>query len=138
MVKEVLEAEGHHVLCAADGASAIDLFGDRSADVDAVLLDLSMPGLTGEETYSCLREIDPAVRVILSSGYDKDEATRRFGENGPVGFIQKPYRPHELMAEIERCLGSRRRGGRERAGALPEPQAERRSNVGRSAGYSSR
>jgi two-component system cell cycle sensor histidine kinase/response regulator CckA len=105
MVKEVLEAEGHHVICAADGASAIDLFGDRSPDVDAVLLDLSMPGLTGEATYFCLCEIDPAVRVILSSGYDRDEATRRFGENGPVGFIQKPYRPHELLAEIERCLG---------------------------------
>ena len=105
MVKEVLQAEGHEVLCTADGATAIDVFGDRSPDVDVVLLDLSMPGLSGEETYACLREIDPAVRVILSSGYDKDEATRRFGTKGPVGFIQKPYRPHELLAEMERCLG---------------------------------
>jgi PAS domain S-box-containing protein len=104
MVKEVLEAEGHQVLCAADGAAAIDLFGDRSRDVDVVLLDLSMPGLSGEETYACLCEIDPGVRVILSSGYDKDEATRRFGEKGPLGFIQKPYRPQDLLAEIERCL----------------------------------
>jgi signal transduction histidine kinase/CheY-like chemotaxis protein len=105
MVTEVLQAEGHEVLCTADGATAIDVFGDRSRDVDVVLLDLSMPGLSGEETYACLREIDPAVRVILSSGYDKDEATRRFGTKGPVGFIQKPYRPHELLAEMERCLG---------------------------------
>jgi PAS domain S-box-containing protein len=104
MVKEVLEAEGHHVVCAADGAAAIDLFGDRSRDIDAVLLDLSMPGLSGEETYACLREIDPGVRVILSSGYDRDEATRRFGGQGPLGFIQKPYRPQDLLAEIERCL----------------------------------
>jgi len=104
MVKEVLQAEGHLVLCAADGATAIDMFGDHSRDIDVVLLDLSMPGLSGEETYACLREIDPAVRVVLSSGYDKDEAIRRFGGDGPLGFIQKPYRPHELLAEIERCL----------------------------------
>jgi hypothetical protein len=51
------------------------------------------------------------VRVILSSGYDKDEAIRRFGGDGPLGFIQKPYRPHELLAEIERCLGRGPQGG---------------------------
>ena len=93
MVKEVLEAEGHHVLCASDGAQAIDLFGDRSRDVDVVLLDLSMPGLSGEETYACLREIDPGVSVILSSGYDKDEATRRFGEKGPAGLHPEAVPP---------------------------------------------
>ncbi len=111
MVKEVLQAEGHLVLCAADGATAIDVFGDHARDIDVVLLDLSMPGLSGEETYACLREIEPAVRVILSSGYDKDEAIRRFGGDGPLGFIQKPYRPHELLAEIERCLGRGPQGG---------------------------
>ena len=105
MVGEVLEAEGHRVLRAEDGARAVALFRERSAEVDVVLLDLSMPGLSGEQTFAGLREIDPSVRVVLSSGYDKDEATRRFGMDGPIGFIQKPYRPAELLAEIHRCLG---------------------------------
>jgi len=105
MVSEVLKAEGLDVLCAEDGAKAVALFGEHSREIDVVLLDLSMPGLSGEQTYARLRAIDPAVRVILSSGYDHDEATRRFGAEGPVGFIQKPYRPPRLMAEIERCLG---------------------------------
>ena len=68
-----------------------------------MLLDLSMPGLSGEETFGRLREIDPGVRVILSSGYDQHEATLRFTASGPAGFIQKPYRPQQLLAEIERC-----------------------------------
>jgi DNA-binding NarL/FixJ family response regulator len=92
-------------LRAEDGSRAVELFREHHREVNVVLLDLSMPGLSGEQTYACLREIDPSVRVVLSSGYDRDEATRRFGTEGPVGFIQKPYRPHELMAEIHRCLG---------------------------------
>jgi DNA-binding NarL/FixJ family response regulator len=74
--------------------------------LDVVVLDLSMPGLGGEETFRRLREIDPAVRVILSSGYDQHEATLRFTAGGPAGFIQKPYRPAQLLAEIERCRAS--------------------------------
>jgi two-component system cell cycle sensor histidine kinase/response regulator CckA len=118
MVSEVLKAEGLDVLCAEDGAKAVALYGERCREIDVVLLDLSMPGLGGEQTYVRLRAIEPTVRVILSSGYDQDEATRRFGAEGPVGFIQKPYRPSRLMAEIERCLGPAFVPGR-RPGAPP-------------------
>jgi FixJ family two-component response regulator len=71
-----------------------------------------MPGLSGEETFRRLCEIDPDVCVILSSGYDHVEAIRRFGDRAPAGFIQKPYRPAQLLAEIERCRG--REAGREK------------------------
>jgi PAS domain S-box-containing protein len=105
MVGEVLAHEGVEVVSAADGAEGVALFRERSREIDVVLLDLSMPGLSGEQTYVRLHQIDPAVCVILSSGYDHDEALRRFGEKGPAGFIQKPYRPQQLMSEIDRCLG---------------------------------
>ena len=104
MVSEVLANEGVKVLCAADGARGVDIFRERRRDIDVVLLDLSMPGLSGEQTYARLYEIDPSVKVILSSGYDHQEAARRFGPGGLTGFIQKPYRPQQLMAEIDRCL----------------------------------
>jgi PAS domain S-box-containing protein len=107
MVGEVLEQEGMSVLRAEDGARGIALFREAGERVDVVLLDLSMPGLSGEETFHRLVELDPAVRVILSSGYDSDEAKGRFGTGRPAGFIQKPYRPEQLMAEIGRCLGER-------------------------------
>ena len=107
MVGEVLEHEGVSVLRAEDGARGLAVFRERHERVDVVLLDLSMPGLSGEETYRRLREIDPGVRVILSSGYDRDEARGRFGAGAPAGFIQKPYRPEQLMAEIGRCARPR-------------------------------
>jgi len=105
MVGEVLEQEGVSVLRAEDGARGVALFREQRERIDLVLLDLSMPGLSGEETFGRLREIDPSVPVILSSGYDHDEARGRFGDGTPAGFIQKPYRPEQLMAEISRCLG---------------------------------
>jgi two-component system cell cycle sensor histidine kinase/response regulator CckA len=105
MVAEVLEQSGVEVLSAGDGYGGLALYRERRHDVDVVLLDLSMPGLSGEETFARLRDLDPEVRVILSSGYDREEATRRFHGQQPAGFIQKPYRPHQLIAEIERCLG---------------------------------
>ena len=103
MVSEVLGFEGIDVVCAEDGAKGVELFRQRRTETDVVLLDLSMPGLSGEETFHRLVKIDPDVSVILSSGYDHVEATRRFGGREPSGFIQKPYRPKELLAEIERC-----------------------------------
>jgi CheY-like chemotaxis protein len=106
MVGEVLEQEGLAVLRAEDGRRALDLFREARGRVDVVLLDLSMPGWSGEETCRRLRELDPDVPVILSSGYDPDEARGRFGAGAPAGFIQKPYRPEQLLAEIERCLES--------------------------------
>jgi PAS domain S-box-containing protein len=104
MVGEVLEQEGFEVLRAEDGSQGVARFREERDRVDVVLLDLSMPGLSGEETFRQLREIDPDVRVILSSGYDRDEARGRFGTASPAGFIQKPYRPEQLVAEIARCL----------------------------------
>ncbi len=107
MVGEVLRAEGFEVRVAADGEAGVRIFEESADEIDVVLLDLSMPGLSGEATYSRLVRIRPEVRVILSSGYDHQEALRRFGRRGPVGFIQKPYRPPELLSEIGRCLGFR-------------------------------
>jgi DNA-binding response OmpR family regulator len=107
MVTEVLEHEGFDVLVAADGKHGLELFGDRGEGIDVVLLDLSMPGLSGQETFARLAKRRPGVPVILSSGYDHAEATRRFEGRAPAGFIQKPYRPAQLLAEIHRCL----RGG---------------------------
>jgi PAS domain S-box-containing protein len=118
MVAEVLAHEGLDVLCAADGARGIALFREHRPEIDVVLLDLSMPGLGGEETFRRLCEIDPEVCVILSSGYDHVEATRRFGARAPAGFIQKPYRPAQLLAEIERC-----RGRKAPHGVAPTPKA---------------
>jgi PAS domain S-box-containing protein len=104
MVAEVLLHEGFEVVVAGDGEEGVALLRKWGTEVDVVLLDLSMPGLGGEETFARLSAVHPDIPVILSSGYDRAEATRRFEGRAPSGFIQKPYRPEELLAEIRRCV----------------------------------
>jgi DNA-binding NtrC family response regulator len=78
-------------------------------EIQLVILDLSMPGLSGAETFHRLREIVPNVPVILSSGYSAAEATRQFPGHGLIGFIQKPYNARTLIAEIRKHLEKVRR-----------------------------
>jgi PAS domain S-box-containing protein len=104
VINAVLEEGGFDTLVAKDGATAIQLFRDNGAHIGLVLLDLSMPGLSGEQTFEELRRLDPTVRVLLSSGYSEAEATRRFVGRGLAGFIQKPYRPEQLVDAVSRAL----------------------------------
>ena len=70
-----------------------------------MLLDLSMPGMGGEEAFKRLRQADPEVQVVLTSGFSEAEATRHFGGLGLAGFIQKPYAMVDLLSLVRCCLG---------------------------------
>ena len=100
-VTDILELEGLAVLSAPDGQTGIDLYRARQADIDLIMLDLSMPGLTGEETFRELRQINPQVRIMLSSGYSHDEVISRFAGQHEVAFIQKPYDASQLSDRSE-------------------------------------
>ncbi len=93
-----LRAAGADVMAAADGAEALGRYEDS---VDVVVLDMSMPGLSGPEVFAELRALDPEVRVVLSSGYSELEATRRFEGNGLAGFLPKPYTISELIESVK-------------------------------------
>ena len=103
-VTDILDLEGLSVLAAPDGRAGVDLYRQRHADIGLIMLDLSMPGLNGEETFRELRLIDPQVRVLLSSGYSQDEVAARFVGQHEVGFIQKPYDAEQLVREVKRYL----------------------------------
>ncbi len=103
-VTDILELEGLAVITAPDGQTGIDLFRAQQNDVGLILLDLSMPGLNGEETFYELRQIDPQVQIVLSSGYSHDEVAPRFAGQARVSFIQKPYDAATLVKEIKRQL----------------------------------
>ncbi len=99
-----LESYGYSVLLANSGALAIRIFEERSDQIDLVLLDMLMPGMSGEETYRALRAIRPDVKVLLSTGFAPDEAAQRFTEEGLVGFLRKPYDPDQLAGEVQRII----------------------------------
>ena len=95
----VLELEGYEVLSAADGLEALDVYRRERSRVDLVLLDVTMPHLSGVETLRRLREVDAGVRVLFCSGYAA-QSVPASREEGVVGFVQKPYRPEELAEAV--------------------------------------
>jgi len=103
-VADILQAAGMHVYASPDGESGLALYREKEREIALVLLDLSMPGMGGADTLAALRRANPAVRVILSSGYNEVEATRRFTGKGLAGFIQKPYTSATLVREIRRHM----------------------------------
>ena len=102
---QIIEHFGYDAIEAEDGRAAIRIFRERARDIDVVLLDMTMPGLTGEETFQELLRIRPDARVVLSSGFNEMEATRRFGTEQLAGFLQKPYTAEQLAQMLSRVIG---------------------------------
>lgn len=98
--RAALEFGGYRVVEAADGREGVEAFRALAGEIDAVLLDLTMPRMSGEAALGEMRKIRPATRVILSSGYNEVEATRRLVGRAAVEFIQKPYTVRELLAVL--------------------------------------
>jgi PAS domain S-box-containing protein len=96
----VLRQAGYQVLPAADGQEALELYRRRHAELAAVVLDLTMPRLTGEEALRAMRAVSDRVPVLLSSGYSEQEAGARFPAGGPDAFLSKPYVPRELLEKV--------------------------------------
>ena len=89
---------------APDGQTALRIYQDHHATINLVLLDLTMPGLTGEETLRRLRDIKPAVRVIIMSGYSEGESLQRCASLGASEYLGKPFEITELVDRIKRHL----------------------------------
>ncbi|MCA9995951.1 MAG: response regulator [Anaerolineales bacterium] len=104
-VNDMLVEQGMTVLTAVDGQTGITTYQQHQATIQLIILDLSMPGLSGEETFHALKAINPTVKVLLSSGYDEIQAVERIRSVEAVGFIQKPYHPGDLFAQLQKQLG---------------------------------
>jgi CheY-like chemotaxis protein len=99
-----LERLGYRVIMASDGSEAIGLFQRVSNQIALVILDLSMPVMSGEECLKKLKGIRPDIPVLLSSGFSEAEAVRRFQASGVTGFLQKPYTARRLAELVKTSL----------------------------------
>jgi DNA-binding NtrC family response regulator len=106
----LLEFFGFRVLQAVDGRHGSEVFRQHAAEVVVVILDMTMPEMNGEETFREIRRVRADVPVILSSGYNEIEATRRFTSKGLAGFLQKPFTPKELGQKLALALKPGSRG----------------------------
>ena len=104
LAKCSLERRGYEVLLAENGPAAIDAVRLDQDRIRLVVLDLSMPGMSGEETLPRLRELKPDLEVIVSSGFSQAEALRPFQDTPVSGFIQKPYTVQELARQVKLVL----------------------------------
>ena len=95
---------GFQAISATDGEEALLLFEKHADEIACVLLDLTMPRMDGLSAFRQMRRLRPDVKVILCSGYDEHEATRRFTSEGLAGFIQKPYILRDLSSMIAQVL----------------------------------
>src|SRR5206468_1657180 len=94
-----LKKNGFRVLATGNGRTALDLFRERAREVEAIVLDLTLPGMSGLEVLQELRRIRPDIKIVLTSAYDCETVNNRFGwtERESCTFVKKPYRIGELL-----------------------------------------
>lgn len=108
----MLQLLGFTVKTARDGIEALEVYGGLKGEIVCVLLDLTMPRMSGEEAFEVLRRIDREVPIIISSGYSENDMAERFTDRDVSGFIQKPYRFNQLRHVLRRVLEPHREGDR--------------------------
>jgi len=97
---------GYQVKTASNGQQAIDYYQQHYQEVHLVILDMIMPGMSGPEVFNLMKEINPQVKVIISSGYGRDGKVQGMMNAGVAGFIPKPFRLQELAAEVAKVIHS--------------------------------
>jgi PAS domain S-box-containing protein len=111
-VSKMLRKEGFSVIEAGDGNTGANLFRDNESSVDVVLLDVTIPGISGPEIVEELRRIRPDVKIVLTSAFSQDRSLLLTGGQQQWGYIRKPYQFSELTRLLQKaCLEGTERHG---------------------------
>ena len=101
---EILRSYGYQVVLACDGLEALEIYESRGADIDLVVLDLLMPKLGGKDTLTGLKKLDPAIKVIICSGYGSRKNGLQQMMAAGIHVVQKPFKPEELVSAVRQVL----------------------------------
>ncbi len=107
IVGDCLEQLGYKILAARSGREAVDTYRNHMEQIDLVILDMIMPGMSGGDTYDRLKEINPAIKTLLASGYSLNGQAAEILNRGCNGFIQKPANLQELSKKLREILGKK-------------------------------
>jgi len=102
--KALMAKMGYNMLTAGGGKEALEIYKAYKLKIDLVILDMIMPDMGGSETFDQLKEINPDVKVLLSSGYSVDGQATEILERGCSGFIQKPFNMKSLSQKLRNIL----------------------------------
>jgi len=106
LAAQTVEAMGYRVITATDGEDALRVFAANADAIRCVVLDQSMPRMSGMEVFRALRESDPEVKVILCSGYSEEDTCGDYSAVGLAGFLGKPYELASLQEKVKEVLGA--------------------------------
>ncbi|MFA5179734.1 MAG: PAS domain S-box protein [Syntrophales bacterium] len=101
---ELLESMGYRIYEAGSGQEAIAVYMEKRNEINLVILDMIMPGISGGETFERLREINSEIKVLLSSGYSLEGQAQQILDRGCNGFLQKPFHPEKLSSKVREML----------------------------------
>jgi PAS domain S-box-containing protein len=102
--KRLIHKMGHEVYVADSGDKALKIYENKRREISIVLLDMLMPGLSGSDTFYKLKEINPQAKILIISGFDKDDNVDRLLSNGASGYLQKPFTSQALSRYLEAVL----------------------------------
>lgn len=101
----LLKKMGYSVILAENGFQAVEIFKERHEEIDLVVVDMVMPEMNGEETFYKLKELDKDIKIVISSGFSKQQSISRLMKDGLSGFISKPFRIADFSRLIKSLLG---------------------------------
>ncbi len=104
IAQEILAVLGYKILTAASGKEALEIYNCHQDTINFCIIDMIMPHMSGSELFDRLKKINPAVKVLLSSGYSIDGQAREILNRGCDGFIQKPFTISQLSIKIREIL----------------------------------
>ncbi len=104
LLSDTLRSLGYKVITSKDGAEALEHYKKSWEHIDLVILDMIMPELGGHDTFIEMRKINPAIKVLLSSGYGIDGEAQEILDEGVLDFIQKPYQKLDLSEKVAEAL----------------------------------
>jgi len=102
--KMMLETLGFSAITASNGEEALKIIECKNAEIELIILDMTMPHMDGEETFREIRKVMPEVRVIMTSGYTEQDIFPRFAGKKLAGFIQKPFTLNQLAEIIDKVI----------------------------------
>lgn len=108
VVEEILELSDIRCLLAANGSEGVQLFAQNQSVIDAVLLDMQMPVMSGGETLRELRKLSPTVQIVLMSGYPESSTMEKFRGDNHLSYLEKPFTLEKLTSKMEELTRSLR------------------------------
>lgn len=108
--RDILELHGYRAVLARDGREALELLLEKREQISLVVLDLVLPGISGQKTFSSMQNLIPSLKILVTSGYPVNHGTKDLFQHHSVDFIDKPFRARAFIEKVEKLLGGKEEG----------------------------